>query len=325
MRNLEKRADGCVYPVTVLSYNRHKADLYRITAPLTHDMYFKTSHDFTQVMSQAQKIHRKLLNWEGHLPPQLKPSSYVNSTADIERNDTMRIFALQAFTLQAAYENMQLLLHRPFLLLASSSSASSRDLGAMDKSEFIHVSRTQCWISAMRMTDVHVIPNIITVLESATPYTQWVSYAFNGGVMLATLALSNIASNQTALCKEALARLIKALQSGASKLAMCEQVCQILTRLMHLIAAEEVKSMLADHGEGVVHEDLSIPEYGSTQLDNLTMSSHADPIPSGSISPNDSQSPSLVGCEPTLGPLNDEFGFEDIGHSWLWNDSYSLL
>ena len=304
-----------------LSYNRHKAELYLITAPLTHDMYFKSSSGSSSGLDQTNEIHQRLLLWERELPTELQPQTYSNEGNDVSSDGTVRAFALQAFTLQAAYENMQLLLHRPFISVASDSAHRVFH-------ERTTVSRDQCYVSAMRMTDVHIIPGVVQVLEATQPYTQWVSYVFNGGVMLAMLALSNITSKRTPLCKQALARLIKALQSGTRRLAMCEQVCHILTRLMHLLAAEEVKSMLDESSSIGPHEDTSIPKYGSPVLPESRGSRWTDQPATEPRSQTTPVQQFTSGDGSTDGApsfnLEGEFGLDGIGHLWLWNDSFSL-
>jgi hypothetical protein len=305
-------------------------------------MYFQADQDVDNTMDQVQQIHRLLLQWESQIPPELRATSFASHSVALEHDPIFRIFALQAFTLQAAYENMQLLLHRPFIPLPSKLQAQdppdkgvkSSALVARHADEFITTSRNQCWISAMRMTDVDCVHGLLNILERTTPYTQWVSYAFNGGVMLAILALTSIGSNRTPLCKQALARLIKALQRGTTKLEMCEQVCRILTKLLHLIAAEEVKVMLNASTEGAVHEeDLIVPDYGYPKLreDVPHFRDQTRSIPSTrAISPARGTSPPVrtsheLNNDSDIMSWNGEFGLGGIGHLWMWNDSYSLL
>jgi hypothetical protein len=338
---LELKSDGQMRPITTLSYNRYKTELYLITSPLTENMSFRTFKAPDRVMDQLKQIHRQLMQWESQLPAELRPATFATHSAKVQHDPVVRIFALQAFTLQATYENMQLLLHRPFIptpsnLQFSNSTNKTQDISALlvpQEDDFMTISRHQCWISAMRMTDVECIPGLLQILEKTTPYTQWVSYVFNGGVMLAMLALTDIASNRTALCKQALARLIKALQGGTTRLEMREQVCRILTRLLHSIATEEVKVMLGPSNSITKDEDLTIPEYGSPRIEENPMRAHVNdranhtmtpveiPIPTPAVAP--------LGSSPTdaseLFDWDGEFGLGGIGHLWMWNNSYSAL
>lgn len=306
-------------PATLLSYNRYKSELYTITAPLTQDMYFKARNDPSSVIQQITEIHQKLLRWEEQLPAQLRMSTFMDRDIDIERNLTLRSFALQAFTLQAAYESMQLLLHRPLISVTQSGNTG------FDR--MVAGSREQCWISAMRLVQADRDPGILQMLEQTAPYTQWVSYAFNGGVMLAVLALTNIRSARTASCKQALAQLIKALRAGSARVEMCSQVCQVLTKLLHLVAAEEVNSMVSADANDLSEEAIDVPAFGAPvhpspqhPVDSAVVGRHRP-------TPQNFHDSAIATADADSGRLrnwSDEFDLGDIGHSWIWDASFSI-
>ena len=111
----EIRQDGSVRPVTIHSYARLRASLYRIAAPIGHEMYTDKSHDRSHLLNQVKIIHEQLIDWKRNMPPELRLESFMGRCPQLHLDKVLQIFQVQALALRTSYDNIQLLLHRPVL------------------------------------------------------------------------------------------------------------------------------------------------------------------------------------------------------------------
>ncbi|RXG47906.1 hypothetical protein VDGE_04319 [Verticillium dahliae] len=99
--------DGQSRPVTVGSYNRFKAKMYKIANSIMHQIYFTQHNESEELCQSISKLHQRLLAWERSIPPELRSESHPpNTIEDGEDAALKRIFALQALTLQVSYDNV---------------------------------------------------------------------------------------------------------------------------------------------------------------------------------------------------------------------------
>jgi hypothetical protein len=106
--------DGIAEPVTTFTYVTFKIKLYQIASPIVADIYFHRGADLDSLATKVMSIDKQLRNWFASLPPELKLEELCHKgMKDLPKN--ARLFMLQALALQLAYDNVQILLHRPSL------------------------------------------------------------------------------------------------------------------------------------------------------------------------------------------------------------------
>lgn len=234
----EVRADGTFKPVTIFSYNRYKAQLYSIADPTAHSIR----------LPHIKRTYARLLDWEKTIPRELKLSSFSEDQSMI--NDAaLRVFSLQALTLQVSYDYKHLILFRPFLLSRKYLSVRLHD-GPIETQDGSDTTiRDQLFTSALRMSSICQWQNILFILGNTTSATQLCFQCFTAGVVLAMLALSELSSPRLSECKQGLARLIKSLEVAGSGSPLSRQSVDILMEAMHLISAEEVKELVSRAGK----------------------------------------------------------------------------
>ncbi|KAK4869217.1 hypothetical protein LT330_006217 [Penicillium expansum] len=234
----EVRQDGTFKPVTIFSYNRYKAQLYSIADPTAHSIR----------LPHIKRTYARLLDWEKTVPRELKLDSFCKDQTMV--NDAaLRVFSLQALTLQVTYDYKHLILFRPFLLSKKYLSVRLHD-GPIETQDGSDTTiRDQLFTSALRMSSICQWQNILFILGNTTSAVQLCFQCFTAGVVLAMLALSELSSPRLPECKQGLARLIKSLEVAGAGSPLSRQSVDILMEAMHLISAEEVKELVSRAGK----------------------------------------------------------------------------
>lgn len=243
-KSMENCDGHATMQVSLFSYRRHKFDLYTIASPIIGDIYnFKTLTAST-VAQQAVKINTDLVKWFDGLPPELRLDSDENfnttglSSAEIK---TCQLFQLQALALQLAYDNIQIVFHRPFLRYNYHLSRSP----GLPESDARATSLEQCRHCALRTCNI--LPRYTKVLLAARN-THAVAYIamqnFTAGVTLGMVALSDLGSEQSQDAKRGVANSIslQRILGGSSIVPL--QTVKILEELFRLIFSKEMVSML---------------------------------------------------------------------------------
>ncbi|EEY18670.1 predicted protein [Verticillium alfalfae VaMs.102] len=250
--------DGQSRPVTVGSYNRFKAKMYKIANSIMHQIYF-TQHNGSEELCQSiSKLHQRLLAWERSIPPELRAESHPpNTIEDGEDAALKRIFAIQALTLQVSYDNVHILLFRPLISIggiprsrvstrANSPALATQATFANVPSAFINIAQQQCWTSATRTSEVAKRPDLLRLFQFGFPAIHVGVHAFSAGVMLGLLALLSPLSARGQESKRGIARIIQIPKSTSLRSHVWSQMTMVLTDLMHVIATEETKALIDD-------------------------------------------------------------------------------
>ena len=278
--SLELLANGAYEPVTTGSYHRYKSLLYMIAEPITSDMYFQKNRTMKDLVKQVKEVHRRLLDWEKRIPPELRLKSLARrQIGDVRADRVLDTFRLQALALQLSYDNVQLLLHRLMITykgghqipLPLPDGQQTRDgeetVGAGGpEGDISRVSRNQCWESAMRTSLIDESPAILDIIRH-TPVGAYIGIqAFTAGVMLGIFALSNPFSSQAQESKRGIARLIRIPGTMGFHDAVWEQCAGILEDLVRLILTEEMKTLISeDQGTTVTNQGVQIPSFGASR------------------------------------------------------------
>lgn len=268
LSSLETLADGRREKVTTFSYQRYKYRLYKIASAITGEIYFDHGSSFAMVATKVQHIHDQLITWFADLPQELRLGGTFAETFVQEPNHSSieTTFRLQALALQLAYDNIQILLHRPLLSYNNDaltpqklsdplvSETARRRLdghrsgsGTPDSPVTIFtLSKNQCWESAYRTS---TLSQHDTLLRKALE-THAASYIgihmFTAGTVLSIVALSRPLSSRAQVCKRAIARIIRVSHLLSRRNKLCAQSKQILEEFVKILLAKEMAIILPD-------------------------------------------------------------------------------
>lgn len=261
-KSMEKREDGELWSVTTGSYNRYKAKMYMMASSIMNQIYFTRHNKPGELVRLIKGFFERVLEWERSVPPELQLESHMDFIpSEGEEGFIRQVFAIQALTLRISYDNLLIFLFRPLITIGSVSQALQRTRESSPAclasilatgvrpdrvpDAFLQVAETQCWTSATRTSLVFQRPNIRNLFSFSFPALHVGIYAFSAGVMLALLALSYPLSTRGDECKRGIARIIQFSRSAQLKPHMRSQMSEVLTDLMHAIAPEETKALIA--------------------------------------------------------------------------------
>jgi hypothetical protein len=263
-KSMEKREDGELWSVTTGSYNRYKAKMYMMASSIMNQIYFTRHNKPGELVQLIKGFFERVLEWERSVPPELQLESHVDFIPSEGKEGFIRqVFAIQALTLRISYDNLLIFLFRPLITIGSVSqpllqrtreSSPAACLASIlatgvrpDRvpDAFLQVAETQCWTSATRTSMVFQRFNIRNLFSYSFPALHVGIYAFSAGVMLALLALSYPLSTRGDECKRGIARIIQFSRSAQLRPHMRSQMSEVLTDLMHAIASEETKALIA--------------------------------------------------------------------------------
>ncbi|GKZ26469.1 hypothetical protein AbraIFM66951_003637 [Aspergillus brasiliensis] len=263
--NSHRASNAVRPPATLGAYQRHKFELYSIAGPIIGDIYDLNEGKWEAVIDQAVEINTKLVAWFDTLPVELRLECHLDlDTSQLTRHEAevCRVFALQALVLQLAYDNIQIILHRPFLRYPRRlMTQGSRSLG----SDARPTSFEQCEHCARRTCSI--VPRYQSVLRAAQT-TQAAAYIaiqnFTAGVTLGMVALCSLGSVQSLDAKRGVANSIALQKMLAASSVVSSQTVKVLKELLELIFRREWQCLLGEpaaepssspsRSDGMMHE-----------------------------------------------------------------------
>ncbi|KAJ5980043.1 hypothetical protein N7481_007341 [Penicillium waksmanii] len=246
LNSIESPASHSPAPVTLGSYQRHKFDLYSIATPVIGNIHNVHVSSSEVAMNQAAEINSKLVEWFDQLPVELRLEHNVDldlGSLTSAEADVCQLFQLQALALQLAYDNIQIILHRPFIRCTRRLPAFS----GLSESDARRTSFEQCKHCARRTCSI--LPRYAKLLYVAQT-THAAAYIaiqnFTAGVTLAMVALSDPGSEQSCGAKRGVANSIVLQKTLAASSIVPSQTVRVLEGLFQLIFKQEMQSLLGN-------------------------------------------------------------------------------
>lgn len=251
-------------PASLLSYKYLMSKLSVLIKDILTDLYRISHQGATQgdnlnsrsLLSLIRKVSRlddRLQKWKKEIPGALSPSTSPANYTSVEEMDhdigasgprfEQNIYQLQALSLELAYENARILLHRPLLAYRMIPPAESEN--ETPCSNPLHLSLSACRDAALNTSNLGESP--IFLLAADTYAAAFIGiHTFTAGVMLCILTSIKPLSSQAHESKMGLRRLIKMqthlkTRTGST---LASQGLEILERLTRLVMEKELKEML---------------------------------------------------------------------------------
>ncbi|KIW67456.1 hypothetical protein PV04_06705 [Phialophora macrospora] len=258
--------DGTVEPVTAFSYFKFKIKLYQISSPIIGDLYFHRSRSVSELAFKVYRIDKELSDFFSALPPELKLEDLFRNR-DEKVTARTRPFMLQALALQIAYDNVQILLHRPLLSQDLRNYKTHAELSDPDRvlyspdqsnitnsiqlsSQHVHqillASRDKCWESAIRSSKLGQYNQCLVSARDSHAAAFLGINLFTAGMVLCVVALSRPLSSEAQVAKQAVARIMSLSRFLSGKALLSAQTTKILKDLVRLVGEKEIKAMLAE-------------------------------------------------------------------------------
>jgi hypothetical protein len=260
----EVMEDGLSQRVTTLSYQRFKFRLYRIAEPIMKDVYFSDRRSAREVISRIQAINAQLLEWQSSVPPELDLRNVARYSVTHSRQyQSLRVFQVQALALQLAYDNIQLVLHRPLLFHVKGSLLKSplnmpemMDEISEDVRRVSSISKEVCWKAATRTSCIDQVPEVLKRSRNCHVAGYTGVQTFTAGFVLGIFALSKPLSAQAQEAKRAIGRLIKMPRQFGYRMAISDQTENILQRLLRVILDQEMRLLTVEESHSALDSDM---------------------------------------------------------------------
>ena len=315
--SLESRDQGEMYPVTLTSYNRYKSKLYMLVAWGSVDLR----------PEQVQRLSNDLMAWKEALPPQLRIENFERGDQPLNDSPVYNIFAMQALTLQATFNNMFLGLLSPFLYREKNSESIHSGIEKQSQTECNTLSsdiHQKLLDTSLSVSKLDKYPKTLRSLASSIATTQVGFQCLTAGVILGMLALRDLSSPQLMEIKYALARIISILDTIGAQTPLCGQSIDVLTEIIHLIAFREAKYLIksASRHSDRASSSISTPnttfqDAGISYDNRMAMEGNQ----SSAEVPNstESGSPSGLGLFSDLEILLGEHEFPQLSQIWQFD------
>jgi hypothetical protein len=320
LSSMEMNEYGTMENVTMLSYHKHKFKLYQLSSQVIGMERFRSCSSECDVAQKVKAIHEQLFAWQAELPAELRLDQKAQQT-EHSKSPIEMASEFKALALQLAYDNVQIVLHRPLLSrngqplhprppshgppYVSRSSPALEDYSSglttpMSAQEQFSISKAQCWESAIRTSQLvnHEACLVAAIYTHAGSYIG--IHLFTAAMILTIVALSKPLSSQAQEAKRAISHIVRMLGWLENRILLSRQSVKILESLVQLILEKEMKAILL-HNKTGSQGQLQGPHNGAVVLDRA---SNGSPMGQRSMPLGESQpSPHLgQGIEPSHTP-----------------------
>ncbi|OAQ76852.1 fungal specific transcription factor [Purpureocillium lilacinum] len=259
-------------------YQTELSKLYRIASPALRNIFGylspgSTKQRFeTEYASLASEVTTELLAWRSQLPPHL--------VLDLEQdyrpessNQRLRAHLLQSLSLQLTFDNLLIVLYRPFLARQvdhlSMESASLHDSPLQhaftshgppgpssgdnvnphtnDHIPIVNhaVGHSEYWLdAAMGTTRITELPKLAALAKDSHLVAFMAINVFHAGIVLILLALSDPLSDRAQQLKRIVSRVLRLQEAMGEQSALSRQSGMVLQNLIALLVRREGDAML---------------------------------------------------------------------------------
>ncbi|KAF0322132.1 C6 transcription factor [Colletotrichum asianum] len=262
-------------------YQTELTQLYLIASPAlkkifgslsarTTCQYFDSEH-----RSLVTNVIQRLASWRRHLPPELR----LDLKRDYDPSTTgwsVRAHLLQSLSLQLTFDNLLIVLHRPFLarqlenlslsspgpnsssvaemISPSASHGSPQSLASQGSVHSPHENQELCieqtaisgqwWDAAVRTASVTELPQL-TQLATESHLVAFVAMnMFNAAIVLILVALSNPLSDQAQGIKRPITKVFRLEEFLGQRSSLSSQSSAVLKNLIRLLLRREGEAMI---------------------------------------------------------------------------------
>ncbi|KAK7732996.1 hypothetical protein SLS57_000940 [Botryosphaeria dothidea] len=280
-----EHANGNDLLVHYSAYQCELNKLYRISSPMIEIIFGARGGDVSATASQSERfavvadIDQQLRNWRLNLPAHLVLD--LNNDSRVDSLAETRAHRLQALSLELTYENIVIVLHRPFFaqqvnnltrVLPGSLQGSISSPYTVDTPQSMAMpnglSSETWWNAAVRTSRVTELPNLAQLATETHLVAFMAINLFNSAIVMVVCALSEPLSDRAQEAKRNITRIYRLLELLGSRSKLSMQSSVILQDMIRVLLNREAEAMLTS----VV---MPPPARSQPELDpSLSMASH---------------------------------------------------
>ncbi|KAB2575286.1 putative transcriptional regulatory protein [Lasiodiplodia theobromae] len=240
------------------AYQRELNTLYQIASPMIEAIFGTRGGEAASQSDRAAmvtEIDKQLRDWHQRLPPHLVLD--LNNDTRVDSLAEARAHRLQALSLQLTYDNIVIVLHRPFFaqqvhyltrVLPVNLQGSTPSTYAADTPQSMVMpgsfSSETWWNAAVRTSRVTELPNLAQLATETHLVAFLAINLFNSAIVMVVCALSDPLSDRAQEAKRNITRIyrLQELLGYRSKLPMQSSV--ILQDVIRVLLNREAEAML---------------------------------------------------------------------------------
>jgi hypothetical protein len=232
-----------------------------IASPIIETIFgIRTVGSIKQVMgnnytTEIMEVTARLWEWRQQLPAHL----LLHLDHDYEQNpsSTSRVHSLQALALQLTFDNLLIIIHRPFLAQQVDQlfkSQTTKEQGtafpAFDPSNTTSStsSSEQWWNAAVRTSKVTEMPQLAKAAINSHLVAFLAINLFNSAIVMVVMALSDPLSNRAQEVKRTITRVFRLQELLGKRSTLSMQSNTVLKDIIHMLLRREAEAMLAPVG-----------------------------------------------------------------------------
>ncbi|THW40431.1 hypothetical protein D6D21_06829 [Aureobasidium pullulans] len=239
----------------LILYSRYQTELnklYMIASPVIKKVYGTRlrrggSHaDNAPYLQLVKDVTTRLWGWRSALPQHLLID--LDNDCPAEMSATAKAHCLQALALQLTFDNLLIILHRPFLAWHIDSLTVRRG-SDISPHEFTHNAQTsspqEWWDAALRTSRITELPQLAQIATDSHLVAFLAINLFNSAIAMVVMALSDPLSDKAQEVKRITTRIFRLqdLFGRRSKLSM--QSSTILKNVVQLLLRRENEAIFA--------------------------------------------------------------------------------
>lgn len=240
------------------TYQRELNKLYMIASPIIETIFgIRTVGSIKQVTgnhytSEIMEVTKRLWDWRQCLPPRLVLD--IDHDYQQDPSPTSRVHRLQALALQLTFDNLLIIIHRPFLAqqvdhLFKNQPANGQANAhpSLCPSHAAHSSSSseQWWNAAVRTSKITEMPQLAQLATDSHLVAFLAINLFNSAIVMVVMALSDPLSDRAQEVKRTITRIFRLQELLGKRSTLSMQSNIVLKDVIHMLLRREAEAMLA--------------------------------------------------------------------------------
>lgn len=243
-------------------YQTELNKLYMIASPVIRTVYGnrlgrkQRGAERDAYLQLVQDVTGRLWEWQQSLPPHLKIDLSQDCPANMTA--TSKAHLLQSLALQLTFDNLLIIIHRPFLTQQidtlrgdlpsasnephSSSSNSRRNSTSFSDSP--SSSPRQWWDAAVRTARVTELPQLAQLATDSHLVAFLAINLFNSAIVMVVMALAAPLSDKAQEVKRTISRVFRLQQAFGRRSKLSTQSTVVLRNVIQLLLRREADAIL---------------------------------------------------------------------------------
>ncbi|ODV90132.1 hypothetical protein CANCADRAFT_1865 [Tortispora caseinolytica NRRL Y-17796] len=232
----------------LLEFHKCKQHLYTLSSVISDSLYQRQSSpsDLLSLESVISDLYIKLQEFKKTVPPILAFENLED--ARLTDSAKARKIKMQSLSLQSAYDNVILSLHRPFLLVRAGQAKYNFRFDSQETEAFVTACLARCKEAALRIASASKFPWIIRDTIDSFAISFLSLTLFSAGVALCMFLIIDPLDNAASEIRMSIRNVIEAEQMIADKNKVAKEAISVLHDLRKLAKAKENTLLLRNAG-----------------------------------------------------------------------------